>query len=91
MVHRGILTGLVVLALGTGGIAAKVKWQQQRAIQEAEALATQAAEQETLHDLDSLTKAGDSLKAAINRSSNRNKKLRSFLMPHKSTLCPLRC
>lgn len=67
MVHRGILTGLVVLALGTGGIAAKVKWQQQRAIQEAEALATQAAEQETLHDLDSLTKASDSLKAAISR------------------------
>jgi tetratricopeptide (TPR) repeat protein len=67
MVHRGVLVGLVAIAFGTGGIAAGVELQQREAIAAAEILATQAEKLETLSDLNSLTTAADSLKAAINR------------------------
>ncbi len=73
MVHRGILAGLVAIAFGTGGIAIGVELQQREAIEEAEALATQAEKLETLSDLNSLTTASDSLKAAINRLEQAQK------------------
>ncbi len=83
MVHRGVLAAVVAIAFGTGGIAIGVELQQRKAIEEAEALATQAEELETLSDLNSLTTASDSLKAAINRLEQAPK------FPGQSELNPL--
>lgn len=70
MVHRGVWADLVAIAFGTGGIAVGVELPQRKGIEEAEALATQAEKLETLSDLNSLTTASDSLKAAINRDDD---------------------
>lgn len=70
MANRSVLSALIAVAIGAGGMAVWVALQQRGAIEEAGALAAEAGTVESLSDYDSLSRASDALKSAIARLEN---------------------